>query len=80
MFIINVSLFNAALMWAVCIFAREDAAGFALSVSKEWSTARYGEAVENRMVFKLLSLESKMSPLATVYKSDFAYWVVSRSD
>lgn len=67
-------------MWVICIFAREDAAGFVLSVLKEWSTARYGEAVENRMVFKLLSLESEMSPLPTGYKFDFAYWVVSRTD
>lgn len=66
-----VSFFYAALMWAICIFAREDAAVFALSVLKEWSTARYREAVENK-VRCLHCLQS--------IKFDFAYWVVSRTD
>lgn len=82
MFIIKVSLFhfNAALMGVICIFARADAAGFTLSVLKELRPERYRVAVENAMVSKLLSLANKMSPLPTVEKFDFAFWVVSKAN
>lgn len=65
-------------MGVICIFARADAAGFTLSVLKELRPERYRVAVENAMVSTLLSLANKMSPLPTVEKFDFAFWVVSK--